>query len=92
MGGRYVPSLIAAIGEVIEGHMIRTGFLVPPQVAGKDDRAGSVPLAAGDDTRERPAGSRHQAGGRVCPRCSARALHRREGCWTCDSCGYSRCG
>ena len=26
MGGRYVPSLIAAIGEVIEGHMIRTGF------------------------------------------------------------------
>ena len=29
MGGRYVPSLLAAIGEVIETHMIRTGFLVP---------------------------------------------------------------
>ena len=29
MAGRYVPSLIAAIGEVIEAHMIRTGFLSP---------------------------------------------------------------
>ena len=29
MGGRYVPSLLAAIGDVIEQHMIRTGFLVP---------------------------------------------------------------
>ena len=29
MGGRYVPSLLAAIGEIIEEHMIRIGFLVP---------------------------------------------------------------
>ena len=28
MGGRYVASLLAAIGDVIEEHMIRTGFLV----------------------------------------------------------------
>ena len=27
MGGRYVPSLLAAIGEVIETHMRRIGFL-----------------------------------------------------------------
>ena len=27
MGGRYVPSLLAAIGGVIERHMIETGFL-----------------------------------------------------------------
>ena len=27
MGGRYVPSLLAAIGEVVERHMIDTGFL-----------------------------------------------------------------
>jgi ribonucleoside-diphosphate reductase alpha chain len=29
MGGRYVPSLLAAIGDVIEEHMIRIGFLIP---------------------------------------------------------------
>ena len=29
MEGRYVPSLLAAIGDVIEEHMLRTGFLTP---------------------------------------------------------------
>ena len=36
MGGRYVPSLLAAIGQVIEGHMIRTGFLSPPAEPGSE--------------------------------------------------------
>ena len=30
MGGRYVPSLLAAIGEVIERHMIAIGFMPDP--------------------------------------------------------------
>jgi ribonucleoside-diphosphate reductase alpha chain len=29
MGGRYVPSLLAAIGGIIERHMVDTGFLDP---------------------------------------------------------------
>lgn len=33
MGGRYVPSILAAIGDVIERHMIRTGFLPSPEGA-----------------------------------------------------------
>jgi ribonucleoside-diphosphate reductase alpha chain len=89
MGGRYVPSLIAAIGEVIEGHMIRTGFLAVPGAA--DPEAGAERRAlAGGGGDERP-GERPAAGGRACPRCGAPALHRREGCWVCDACGYSRC-
>ena len=28
MGGRYVPSLLAAIGDVIEQHMLHIGFLI----------------------------------------------------------------
>ena len=38
MDGRYVPSLLAAIGEIIERHMRRTGFLPPreaPETAPK---------------------------------------------------------
>ena len=37
MGGRYVPSLLAAIGGVIETHMIRTGFLAPPRQPGEEE-------------------------------------------------------
>ena len=33
MGGRYVPSLLAAIGDVIERHMIDIGFMPPPSAA-----------------------------------------------------------
>jgi ribonucleoside-diphosphate reductase alpha chain len=94
MGGRYVPSLIAAIGEVIEGHMIRTGFLSDPDAAAREPAEAPVALAGAQPAREPPQGGVLEAGagGRVCPRCSSRSLHRRDGCWVCNTCGYSRCG
>jgi ribonucleoside-diphosphate reductase alpha chain len=89
MGGRYVPSLLAAIGGVIETHMIRTGFLVPERRPVEDAGAEKKALAAaGPQIGPPPA----EAGlGRVCPRCSARTLRRQEGCLVCGSCGYSKC-
>src|SRR3546814_19623361 len=40
MEGRYVPSLLAAIGGVIERHMIDIGFLQPREAAsGEEQRA-----------------------------------------------------
>ncbi|MBL8805326.1 MAG: adenosylcobalamin-dependent ribonucleoside-diphosphate reductase [Rhodospirillales bacterium] len=45
MGGRYVPSLLAAIGEVIERHMIQIGFLRAGEAATVDPAAEIVPLA-----------------------------------------------
>jgi ribonucleoside-diphosphate reductase alpha chain len=107
MGGRYVPSLLAAIGDVIEEHMIRTGFLTPE--AGKasaalelKQRAAAAsmpgPSAAEGTSTTAPAtgagGSLSQTlpAGRTCPRCGNRSLHRLEGCWTCAECTYSHCG
>lgn len=88
MAGRYVPSLLAAIGGVIETHMIRTGFLQAPlERQGPKDVVGweAEPKAAVGQTAPlaRP---------RVCPRCSSQALVRQEGCWVCRDCGFSRCG
>jgi ribonucleoside-diphosphate reductase alpha chain len=91
MGGRYVPSLIAAIGEVIEGHMVRIGFL--PAAAARDASAERVALSGSSAAPHAvEAEPRPVAGGRPCPRCSLRSLQRREGCWVCDACGYSKCG
>ena len=42
MAGRYVPSLLAAIGEVIETHMLRTGFL-PARRSARRPRRGATP-------------------------------------------------
>lgn len=78
--GRYVPSLLAAIGEVIEQHMIDTGF-----IAKSEGRPISEALqkVAGDTDGPRRAS---------CPRCGDRSLIRQEGCDNCTECGYSRCG
>jgi ribonucleoside-diphosphate reductase alpha chain len=98
MGGRYVPSLLAAIGEIIETHMRRIGFLPPQSMPSEGDVApGSATdsKAAGAGTggeEDRPQGARKVAGGRPCPRCGAAPLVKREGCWTCGICGFSRCG
>jgi ribonucleoside-diphosphate reductase alpha chain len=97
MDGRYVPSLLAAIGDVIEQHMLRIGFLAPapdekePAVAMRLASSGHAGVAAttSDEALSR---SPPVAGARVCPRCGERALRRIEGCWTCAICMYSRCG
>ena len=79
MGGRYVPSLLAAIGEVIERHLIATGFLTREQNPSDAQRAAAAEAGA------------EGAPARRCPRCSAAGFVRLEGCDTCISCGYSKC-
>jgi ribonucleoside-diphosphate reductase alpha chain len=50
MGGRYVPSLLAAIGEVIERHMIDIGFIAAAGRTQADPyAAGPLVAAAGGD-------------------------------------------
>ena len=92
MGGRYVPSLLAAIGGVIERHMIRTGFMLPKPRPEQEERVEASALAAGRGLSE-PSAARLTAGDRrtICPRCSSPSLRRVEGCLVCDNCGYSKC-
>jgi ribonucleoside-diphosphate reductase alpha chain len=90
MSGRYVPSLLAAIGGVIETHMIRTGFLTPPRQP-VEEEAGAEAKALAAGTRPDP--GEPQAGrARACPRCGAHTLRHQEGCLVCSNCGYSKCG
>jgi ribonucleoside-diphosphate reductase alpha chain len=87
VSGRYVPSLLAAIGEVIETHMRRTGFL-------QADEALPIDQAQRQDDAAAQAGGAVKRPARIklCPRCSSADYVQREGCWVCDACGFSRCG
>ncbi len=82
--GRYVPSLLAAIGTVIERHMIDIGFL------SKDDAPQLARRAEPEVVNLGPAGAGARPF-RQCPKCGAAALVHQEGCDFCTSCGYSRC-
>jgi ribonucleoside-diphosphate reductase alpha chain len=83
MEGRYVPSLLAAIGDVIEHHMIEIGFLPNP----KERREGHIEKQVVNlqDVRT-------DARYRQCPKCAQASLIKQEGCDVCLSCAYSKCG
>ena len=77
--GKYIPSILAAIGGVIEHHMINTGFIAGEGMGLKvDPQAEVVNLT--------------QSRGASCSSCGQFDLRMIEGCMTCGSCGYSKCG
>ena len=77
--GKYIPSILAAIGGVIETHMVKTGFLEGEGMGLKSDpQAEVVNLNA--------------PRGKPCPSCGQYDLQMVEGCMTCRSCGHSKCG
>ncbi|MBM1634706.1 adenosylcobalamin-dependent ribonucleoside-diphosphate reductase [Sulfitobacter mediterraneus] len=79
MQGKYIPSILAAIGGVIEQHMIATGFIAGEGMGLKNDPKAQV---VGLDTPR----------GKSCPSCGQYDLRMVEGCMTCASCGHSKCG
>jgi len=80
MEGKYIPSILAAIGGVLERHMIAIGFIEGEGMGLKSDPHAEV-MAVGEAPRGKP-----------CPSCGDFSLQMVEGCMTCSSCGHSKCG
>jgi ribonucleoside-diphosphate reductase alpha chain len=89
MEGRYVPSLLAAIGDVIERHMIGIGFLPAGRGRERHAEAQIVNLSADPAAPDLIAARPRMA---QCPKCGEAALIRIENCDQCTSCDYSKCG
>ncbi|MRU16500.1 adenosylcobalamin-dependent ribonucleoside-diphosphate reductase [Roseovarius sp. A21] len=79
MQGKYIPSILAAIGGILEQHMISIGFLEGEGLGLKSDPTQSV---VNLDAPRGPA----------CPSCGSFDMRMVEGCMTCGSCGHSKCG
>ena len=79
MRGKYIPSMLAAIGGVIEQHLIATGFIAGEGQGLKSDPQAKV---VGLDAPR----------GKACSSCGQYDLRMVEGCMTCGSCGHSKCG
>jgi ribonucleoside-diphosphate reductase alpha chain len=77
--GRYVGSLVAAIGDIIERHMVETGFLTPAETLVAKTIA---------HTTTGVSATQH---GPLCPKCSQPGLVREAGCLSCVHCGWSKC-
>jgi ribonucleoside-diphosphate reductase alpha chain len=80
MEGRYIPSILAAIGGVIERHLIAIGFIEGEGLGLKSDPKAEVMVVGGSPR------------GAACPSCGSYAMQMKEGCMTCNDCGHSKCG
>jgi ribonucleoside-diphosphate reductase alpha chain len=80
MEGRYIPSILAAIGGVIERHLIAIGFIEGEGLGLKSDPKAEVMVVGGAPR------------GPACPSCGSYAMQMKEGCMTCNDCGHSKCG
>ena len=78
MEGRYIPSILAAIGGVIERHLIETGFIAGEGLGLKSDPKAEVAVVGQT--------------AKACPNCGSYELRMVEGCMTCLACGHSKCG
>lgn len=80
MEGRYIPSILAAIGGVIERHLIAIGFIEGEGLGLKSDPKAEM-MVVGAAPK-----------GKACPSCGSYAMQMKEGCMTCNDCGHSKCG
>ncbi len=92
-GGRFMPSLVAEIGEAIETHMITIGLL-QPEVLGEAQREilhekqKDYEARKGETSRD----GEFPPSAQLCMKCHTKAVILMDGCVTCLNCGDSKCG
>jgi len=99
-GGRFVPSIVADIGAVIEHHFKRIGLLEPDELSEqqqlmlKEKRAEyeAREKAEADAAEQGVTESDYPASATLCHKCNTKAMVILDGCNTCLACGYSKCG
>ena len=100
-GGKFMPSLVAEIGDAIESHLKMIGMIVDPgldphQQALVDEKRREYEEKQQQLTDERPqetaAEDAFPAGATLCGKCNVKATVLMDGCMTCLNCGESKCG
>lgn len=91
-GGRYAPSLVAELGDVIEMHLKEIGLLEEKgleehQQAHIETARGKLAATGLDDD-----GEDFPSSASLCMKCQTKAVVQLDGCMTCLSCGDSKCG
>jgi hypothetical protein len=106
-GGVYMPSIVAEIGAVVEDHLKHIGMIVDAEISPEQHRLITEKRAAYEarsvskknpDVGAKPGAAAEAAsngyppGATMCAKCNTKATIIMDGCATCLSCGYSKCG
>lgn len=92
-GGKFMPSLVAEIGEVVERHLKMIGLL---QDNGLDEQQQQLIAEKRAEYANKHPGSVNDSGfpadAQLCNKCHTKAVVMMDGCHTCLNCGDSKCG
>jgi hypothetical protein len=94
-GGKFMPSIIAELGYVIEKHLQTIGLLRSPEL---DEHRRKLieekrsEYEARQQQHDAFAKSHYPQGAQLCSKCSTAAVVMMDGCMTCLNCGDSKCG
>ena len=97
-GGRFMPSLVAEIGDAIENHLKMIGMIIDPGLDEHQQKLIDEKRKEFDgrqkkvDQREAGNDSGFPDGSVLCNKCSVKAAILMDGCMTCLNCGESKCG
>jgi hypothetical protein len=95
-GGKYMPSLVAEIGDAIECHLRMIGLLKDDTLDEHQQKLVEEKRAQYDSmaqqSEEVSAKGDFPAGAQLCGKCHTKAVIQMDGCMTCLSCGDSKCG
>lgn len=93
-GGKFMPSLVAEIGECLETHMKSIGLIEDPEISEHqrrimDEKRAEFESKTQPQQKEK---SPFPAGSQLCNKCMTKAMILMDGCMTCLNCGESKCG
>jgi hypothetical protein len=93
VGGTFMPSIIAELGHIIEKHLMGIGLLdkklsteQEALIKQKKEALIQEPIKQNEQNEATPPGAK------MCDKCSSVSAVMMDGCLTCLTCGYSKCG
>ncbi|MFY9179846.1 MAG: NrdJb [Venatoribacter sp.] len=90
-GGRWMPSLVAEIGEVLKEHLTRIGMIKSEVDEHKQAYIEQKRAELAGNSNEKEALA-YPENAQICKKCHTKAAVQMDGCLTCLSCGDSKCG
>ena len=97
-GGKFMPSIIAEIGDVIAHHMQKIGLMEKEELSEQQKLVLKQKRAEFEGVQSKimahSAGEEagYPASATLCNKCQTKAVVVMDNCATCLSCGYSKCG
>ena len=94
-GGKFMPSIVAELGYIVEKHLIAIGLMASPELDDGQKELIEQKRAEFEESQKQQdafSKSEYPEGAQLCAKCNTAAVIMMDGCMTCLSCGDSKCG